>query len=198
MARKIVFIVIITIVAALCGYWVWTFDYLSDSKGRYSCKEEPNKPNEPEITHTTLEIPDPNDDIWLDFDYDPYPTTVTLPRYTFEGMDFKEEITLKLGGGSEIVCNVTERLFWVRMYGALSGKAPTEEVSLRFKPEPNKPNEPEPKKYSLPIPTWPDYIELPKTLHLYWEDPNPDPNRLFNTDSEWVIGKGTKIYFKDD
>ena len=98
------------------------------------------EPNEPEITHTTLEIPDPNDDIWID--YDPYPTTMTLPRYTFEGMDFKEEITLKLGGGSEIVCNVTERLFWARMYGALSGKAPTEEVTLRFKPEPNEPNEP--------------------------------------------------------
>lgn len=100
------------------------------------------EPNEPEITHTTLSIPDPNDAIWIDFDYDPYPTTVTLPRYTFEGIDFKEEITLELGGGSEIVCNVTENLFWTRMYVALSGKAPTEKVTLRFKPEPNEP-EPE-------------------------------------------------------
>lgn len=48
------------------------------------------------------------------------------------------------------------------------------------------------------IPTWPDYLELEKTLHLYWENPNPDPNISWNIDDEWIIGKGTKIYFKDD
>lgn len=46
-----------------------------------------------------------------------------------------------------------------------------------------------PLKYSLPIPTWPDYIELEKDLYIVTAESNT-----------WFIwlNKGTKIYFKED
>ena len=52
--------------------------------------------------------------------------------------------------------------------------------------------EPEPMKYSLPIPTWPDYIELEKDLifNALPYDPNYPGNGI-------VITKGTKIYFSE-
>lgn len=52
------------------------------------------------------------------------------------------------------------------------------------------------------IPTWPDYIELEKTLVLRYDypEPNTPPHAIsilpqYDT---WVFNKGTKIYFKDD
>lgn len=57
----------------------------------------------------------------------------------------------------------------------------------------------EPMKYSLPIPTWPDYIELEKDLVLRYDFPEPNNPLLIHIPSEfWIIGKGTKIYFKED
>ena len=54
---------------------------------------------------------------------------------------------------------------------------------IRRASEPN-----EPMKYSLPIPTWPDYIELEKDLFIVHYD-NDDVWRRYP--------KGTKIYFKE-
>lgn len=48
-------------------------------------------------------------------------------------------------------------------------------------------------KYSLPIPTWPDYIELEKDLIVDISNRARKP-----TDKTWTFVKGTKIYFKDD
>lgn len=46
------------------------------------------------------------------------------------------------------------------------------------------------------IPTWPDYIELPKDLVIgHSEFTNPDGSIGIHNDI--VIGKGTKIYFND-
>jgi len=59
--------------------------------------------------------------------------------------------------------------------------------------------QPEPMKYSLPIPTWPDYIELDKDLVI--ESP-PIMFYIGGTEIPWecieTISKGTKIYFKED
>ncbi len=55
------------------------------------------------------------------------------------------------------------------------------------KPEPN-----EPMKYSLPIPTWPEYIELEKDLVIDITGRDEEPGI-----KKWWFGKGTKIYFKD-
>lgn len=125
MSKKRIEILIVIVVAALllvlgCVFFV------------FGCKDEAEAmdadiADEPELT---LELVDTNN-FWVD--YEMYPTTITFPRYTFEGIDFKKEITLKLGGGYEIVCNVTEKLFLERMYCSLSGKAPIEEITLRFK-----------------------------------------------------------------
>ena len=46
-------------------------------------------------------------------------------------------------------------------------------------PEPNDP---------LGIPTWPEYIELDKDLVI----------KFIDTEDDFVFGKGTKIYFKDE
>ena len=60
--------------------------------------------------------------------------------------------------------------------------------------EPNKPeyaNEPVPGTF-FAIPTWPDYIELPKTLVI-------GRGTSMTTDGNtFKIAKGTKIYFKDE
>lgn len=73
--------------------------------------------------------------------------------------------------------------------------------------EPNEPNESgyitiyepnESVKYSLPIPTWPDYIELDKDLILRHDYPEPNnPLEVYTPNNKWIISKGTKIYFKD-
>lgn len=55
-------------------------------------------------------------------------------------------------------------------------------------PEPNESS----MRYSFPIPTWPDYIELEKDLWIDCIDGPRDPNDYY------IITKGTKIYFKDD
>ena len=64
------------------------------------------------------------------------------------------------------------------------------------KPEPN-----EPMKYSLPIPTWPDYIELEKDLILRFDFPEPNNllMKLIHEPTAYkIFSKGTKIYFKED
>ncbi len=50
----------------------------------------------------------------------------------------------------------------------------------------------EPMKYSLPIPTWPEYIELEKDLVIDITGRDEEPGI-----KKWWFGKGTKIYFKD-
>lgn len=57
----------------------------------------------------------------------------------------------------------------------------------------NEPNEP--MKYSLPIPTWPDYIELEKELEIEL------PYKIWYgrmAFENFIFPKGTKIYFKED
>lgn len=62
--------------------------------------------------------------------------------------------------------------------------------------EPNEPKEP--MKYSLPIPTWPDFIKLDRDLILRYDYPEPNNPMLIHTPSETrTISKGTKIYFKE-
>lgn len=67
---------------------------------------------------------------------------------------------------------------------------------LEIEPEPN-----EPMKYSLPIPTWPDYIELEKDLILRFDYPEPNNllMKLIHEPTAYrIFSKGTKIYFKGD
>ena len=57
-----------------------------------------------------------------------------------------------------------------------------------------------PKKFSLDfIPIWPDYVELEKDLVLRYDFPEPNNPMIIHVPSdEWLIKKGTKIYFKED
>jgi len=55
--------------------------------------------------------------------------------------------------------------------------------------------QPEPIKYSLPIPTWPDYIELDKDLEIEMPYKMWYGRMAFEN---FIFPKGTKIYFKED
>lgn len=67
-------------------------------------------------------------------------------------------------------------------------------IIYHFAPGYYYPNEPNgPMKYSLPIPTWPDYIELERDLVIDISNRERKPaNKM------WTFVKGTRIYFKED
>jgi len=73
----------------------------------------------------------------------------------------------------------------------------------------DEPNEPEPNEpielkfggdnMTWSVPTWPEYIELEKDLVLRYDFPEPNnPLEIHIPYQKYVIGRGTKIYFKED
>lgn len=142
------------------------------------------------------------------------------------------EVSFSAGGENEIICNSTREEWLAVFYTYVSGKEPTGQITVRFDEpnepktytieEIDEIYKDEPALGRLAkdlygvgegrivlredwhklIPTWPDYIELEKTLILRYDYPEPNTTShevsILPTYEKWVINKGTKIYFKED